>query len=108
MPPCAARRGTISPLRADSFDASFGWRRAQRRHRSPVRRREFRPLGANRRPIALRASAAASIRSYLPLPGSATISPTMPSDDQPEKVWDEHDWERFLQQQDRKTEKYME
>src|SRR3954468_12643686 len=32
----------------------------------------------------------------------------MPSDDQPEKVWDEHDWERFLQQQDRKTEKYME
>jgi hypothetical protein len=32
----------------------------------------------------------------------------MPSDDQPEKVWDEHDWERFLQQQDQKTEKYME
>jgi hypothetical protein len=32
----------------------------------------------------------------------------MPNDDQPEKVWDEYDWERFLQQQDRKTEKYME
>ena len=32
----------------------------------------------------------------------------MPDDDQPEKVWDEYDWERFLQQQDRKTEKYME
>ncbi len=32
----------------------------------------------------------------------------MPNDDQPEEVWDEHDWERFLQQQDRKTEKYME
>ena len=32
----------------------------------------------------------------------------MPEDDQPEKVWDEYDWERFLQQQDRKTEKYME
>src|SRR4051812_32256557 len=32
----------------------------------------------------------------------------MANDDQPEKVWDEHDWERFLQQQDRKTEKYME
>ena len=32
----------------------------------------------------------------------------MPDDQQPEKVWDEHDWERFLQQQDRKTEKYME
>ena len=29
-------------------------------------------------------------------------------DEQPEKVWDEYDWERFLQQQDRKTEKYME
>ncbi len=27
---------------------------------------------------------------------------------EPEKVWDEYDWERFLQQQDRKTEKYME
>ncbi|MHA3773865.1 hypothetical protein ACXR0O_20210 [Verrucomicrobiota bacterium sgz303538] len=32
----------------------------------------------------------------------------MPEDDQPDKVWDEYDWERFLQQQDRKTEKYME
>src|SRR5947208_12341599 len=29
-------------------------------------------------------------------------------DDHPEKVWDEYDWERFLQEQDRKTEKYME
>jgi hypothetical protein len=26
----------------------------------------------------------------------------------PEPAWDEHDWERFLQQQDHKTEKYME
>ncbi len=25
-----------------------------------------------------------------------------------ERIWDEYDWERFLQQQDRKTEKYME
>ena len=32
----------------------------------------------------------------------------MPDDEPPEKVWDEYDWERFLQQQDRKTEKYME
>ena len=33
----------------------------------------------------------------------------MPEDEQPEeKVWDEYDWERFLQQQDQKTEKYME
>jgi len=28
--------------------------------------------------------------------------------DEPERVWDEYDWERFLQQQDHKTEKYME
>jgi hypothetical protein len=37
------------------------------------------------------------------------LSP-MAEDDhhEPEKVWDEYDWERFLQQQDRKTEKYME
>lgn len=28
--------------------------------------------------------------------------------DEPDNVWDEYDWERFLQQQDRKTEKYME
>jgi len=27
---------------------------------------------------------------------------------EPEKIWDEYEWERFLQQQDRKTEKYME
>src|SRR5678816_1973528 len=32
----------------------------------------------------------------------------MAEPDEPEKVWDEYDWERFLQQQDRKTEKYME
>ena len=25
-----------------------------------------------------------------------------------ERAWDEYDWERFLQQQDQKTEKYME
>ncbi len=32
----------------------------------------------------------------------------MPEPEEPEKTWDEYDWERFLQQQDRKTEKYME
>jgi len=32
----------------------------------------------------------------------------MAEDNEPEKVWDEYDWERFLQQQDRKTERYME
>src|SRR3954470_6254935 len=29
-------------------------------------------------------------------------------EDNPERIWDEYDWERFLQQQDHKTEKYME
>src|ERR1700681_3856125 len=29
-------------------------------------------------------------------------------DHESERAWDEHDWERFLQQQDHKTEKYME
>lgn len=32
----------------------------------------------------------------------------MPEHNEPEKVWDEYEWERFLQQQDRKTERYME
>ena len=32
----------------------------------------------------------------------------MPEENEPEKMWDEYDWERFLQQQDRKTERYME
>ena len=27
---------------------------------------------------------------------------------EPDRAWDEYDWERFLQQQDHKTEKYME
>jgi hypothetical protein len=27
---------------------------------------------------------------------------------EPERMWDEYDWERFLQQQDQKTERYME
>src|SRR4051794_20781990 len=29
-------------------------------------------------------------------------------DHEPDRAWDEYDWERFLQQQDQKTEKYME
>lgn len=29
-------------------------------------------------------------------------------DHEPDQAWDEYDWERFLQQQDHKTEKYME
>jgi hypothetical protein len=29
-------------------------------------------------------------------------------DHEPERAWDEYDWERFLQQQDQKTEMYME
>ena len=29
-------------------------------------------------------------------------------DGRPEGIWDEYDWERFLQQQDQRTEKYME
>jgi hypothetical protein len=33
----------------------------------------------------------------------------MPGDNyQPDRVWDEYEWERFLQQQDHRTEKYME
>src|SRR5260370_31731072 len=32
----------------------------------------------------------------------------MADPNEPEKIWDEYDWERFLQQQDRKTERYME
>jgi len=32
----------------------------------------------------------------------------MPDKNEPEKIWDEYDWERFLQQQDLKTERYME
>ena len=33
----------------------------------------------------------------------------MPGDDhEPDRAWDEYEWERFLQQQDHKTEKYME
>jgi hypothetical protein len=28
--------------------------------------------------------------------------------EEPERMWDEYDWERFLQQQDQKTERYME
>ena len=32
----------------------------------------------------------------------------MAEPDEPDRIWDEYDWERFLQQQDRKTERYME
>ncbi|HEX8372528.1 MAG TPA: hypothetical protein VF585_07095 [Chthoniobacterales bacterium] len=30
------------------------------------------------------------------------------SNDDPDRIWDEYDWERFMQDQDRKTEQYME
>jgi hypothetical protein len=37
------------------------------------------------------------------------FSQVMPGfEHEPERMWDEYDWERFLQQQDQKTEKYME
>src|SRR3954454_19651330 len=29
-------------------------------------------------------------------------------DPESDRIWDEYDWERFLQQQDQRTEKYME
>ena len=32
----------------------------------------------------------------------------MMAEHDPDRAWDEYDWERFLQQQDQKTEKYME
>jgi hypothetical protein len=44
----------------------------------------------------------------LPDPDRQSTDARMAEDSQPDKVWDEYDWERFLQQQDRKTEKYME
>lgn len=41
--------------------------------------------------------------------GKLDVTSTMSGFDHgPERVWDEYDWERFLQQQDHKTEKYME
>ncbi len=40
--------------------------------------------------------------------GDALYQECMSEKEEPDKVWDEYDWERFLQQQDRKTEKYME
>jgi hypothetical protein len=37
------------------------------------------------------------------------FSQSMPDfEREPDRAWDEYDWERFLQQQDQKTEKYME
>jgi hypothetical protein len=39
----------------------------------------------------------------------AGLKKIMPGyDAEPDRAWDEYEWERFLQQQDRKTEKYME
>jgi hypothetical protein len=39
----------------------------------------------------------------------AGIKKLMPGyDHEPQRAWDEYEWERFLQQQDHKTEKYME
>src|SRR5437763_6565195 len=41
-------------------------------------------------------------------PAEAGIINSMSAYDQePDRVWNEYEWERFLQQQDHKTEKYM-
>jgi hypothetical protein len=54
----------------------------------------------------------AALRSKLPenfcaLP-EAVDTKTMAEHDSDDRAWDEYEWERFLQQQDQKTEKYME
>jgi len=42
-------------------------------------------------------------------PREAALKKIMPGyDHEPDRAWDEYEWERFLQQQDHKTEKYME
>ena len=48
------------------------------------------------------------VKSIAPDRKLAFISDMAGFDHQPERAWDEYDWERFLQQQDHKTEKYME
>src|SRR6185437_8774187 len=48
------------------------------------------------------------VKSIAPGSKLASISHMAGFDHQPERAWDEYDWERFLQQQDHKTEKYME
>src|SRR6516225_10114716 len=48
------------------------------------------------------------VKSIAPRLKLAFISHMAGFDHQPERAWDEYDWERFLQQQDHKTEKYME
>src|SRR4051812_15722549 len=50
----------------------------------------------------------ASAKSFANGTPQVYSAPDMADEHQPDKVWDEYDWERFLQQQDRKTEKYME
>src|SRR4051812_12908204 len=50
----------------------------------------------------------ASAKSFANGTPQVYSAPDMADEQQPDRVWDEYDWERFLQQQDRKTEKYME
>jgi len=45
---------------------------------------------------------------FAPRPKLALVESMSGFDHEPERAWDEYDWERFLQQQDHKTEKYME
>ena len=47
-------------------------------------------------------------KSIAPRCKLASISRMAGYDHQPDGAWDEYEWERFLQQQDHKTEKYME
>src|SRR6266436_3798889 len=103
---CVGKRATTSKPHADNCDCN----------RSPnyncCRGRRCRPAGNHRFPIQLFVG---SIESRPPteifLHGGASwrLVNMMPSyDHEPEKTWDEYDWERFLQKQDHKTEKYME
>jgi flagellar biosynthesis chaperone FliJ len=70
-----------------------------------------RPAGSQRLPLQLFVGSTESRPTEIFLRGGASwrLVNMMPGyDHEPEKNWDEYDWERFLQQQDHKTEKYME
>src|SRR5438552_1495081 len=70
-----------------------------------------RPAGSRRLPLRLFVGSTESRPTEIFLRSGASwrLVNMMPSyDHESEKNWDEYDWERFLQQQDHKTEKYME
>src|ERR1043166_46412 len=98
--------GTARTVFVDpSSESSGGHASARKRTRY---RRRLRPIAFSNQTRAANRAVVSCGKSFAHQ-GKVAFSHSMADfDREPQGIWDEYDWERFLQQQDQRTEKYME